>query len=389
MYALVTAAVLVAALLVPAFRAVAYAPLRDLIIPPPQPIPIYLLYSTEKEAWLEEVVPQFEAARLTVDGRPIKVTLRQMGSREMYLAVLNGEERPDLISPASSLQISILQSQSPNVFGRPIVNMADTANCRPLLRTPLVLVAWRERAEVLWGQAPTGDLWQLLRDAAVDSRGWAAYGHPEWGYIKLGHTNPLSSNSGFQSILLMTYDYFHKTTGLTSADILGDADYQQWFLDLEGSISEFGNSTGTYMRDMVAFGPSKYDMVIVYESVAIEQAANAVGRYGELRVYYAPTTLWSDHPFCVLNTDWVTPEKARAAQVLLDYLAGESAQRIAMLRYGYRPVSPAVSLSEQGSPFSQYATMGLQTSVPSVALDTPPGDVLNTLLDFWARNVQR
>jgi hypothetical protein len=60
-----------------------------------------------------------------------------------------------------------------------------------------------------------------------------------------------------------------------------------------------------------------------------------------------------------------------------------------MLRYGYRPVSPAVSLSEQGSPFSQYATMGLQTSVPSVALDTPPGDVLNTLLDFWARNVQR
>jgi hypothetical protein len=267
--------------------------------------------------------------------------------------------------------------------------VADSANCRPLLRTPLVLVAWRERAQVLWGDAPAGDLWQLLHDATIDPRGWSAHGHPEWGYIKLGHTNPLSSNSGFQAILLMTSDYFHKSQDLTSADILGDAAYQKWFLDLEGSISDFGVSTGTYMKDMVAFGPSRYDMVLVYESVAIEQAANAVGRYGELRVYYPPTTLWSDHPFCVLNTEWVTPEKARAAQVLLDYLASDPAQRTAMLKYGYRPVSPSVALSEAGSPFSQFATMGLQAQVPATSLTPPPGDVLNTLLDFWARNVQR
>lgn len=138
----------------------------------------------------------------------------------------------------------------------------------------------------------------------------------------------------------------------------------------------------------MAFGPSKYDLIAAYESVAIEQAANAIGRYGELRVHYPPTTLWSDHPFCVLNAAWVTPEKARAAQVLLDYLASVPAQRIAMLKYGYRPVAAGVSLDEPGSPFTRYAALGLQADVPSAALQIPPGAALNILLDFWARHVQ-
>ena len=154
LYALATLAVFVAALLFPAFRSLAYAPLRELVIPPPQPIEIYLLYSTEKEDWLKEVIPEFEASGASVNGRPIHVRLAMNGSREILLSVLGQSEQPDIISPASSLQISILQDQSPNVFGRPIVNPADAVNCRPMLHTPLVLVSWRERADVLWGEAP-------------------------------------------------------------------------------------------------------------------------------------------------------------------------------------------------------------------------------------------
>lgn len=49
-YALAGIGVLVAALLSPAFRAVAYAPLRELLVPPPEPIVVSVVYSTEKEA---------------------------------------------------------------------------------------------------------------------------------------------------------------------------------------------------------------------------------------------------------------------------------------------------------------------------------------------------
>jgi ABC-type glycerol-3-phosphate transport system substrate-binding protein len=388
LYLLAAIAVFVASLLFPQFRAVAYAPLRELVLPPPAPIVVQVLYSTEKEEWLNEVVPAFEATNPQVDGHPVQLKLEKSGSREIVLALLNGEKQPDLISPASSLQISILQDQSPNVFGQAIVNAADTGSCRSVLRTPLVLVAWKERAAVLWGNDPDGRMWSSLHDAAIDPQGWATYGHPEWGYIKFGHTDPLRSNSGFQAIVLMTYSYFNKTSGLTSADILSDPGYQKWFLELEDSISEFGNSTGDYMKDMIAFGPSKYDLVAVYESVAIEQAANAVSRYGELQVYYPPATSWSDHPFCIVNANWVTPEKQQAARLFLDYLVSRPAQEAAFLKYGFRPVDASIQLDQPGSPFLQYAGNGIRLDLPPEA-QTPPGDVLNSLLEFWTRNVRQ
>ncbi len=386
-FALISAAVFGAALALPAIRPLAYAPVRELILPPPDPIVVSVLYTTEKTDWLNEVVPEFEATHPQINGHPVQIKLAATGSRELVLAVLNGQAKPDLISPASSLQISILQDQSPNVFGHAVVNPADTANCRAVLRTPLVMVAWKERADVLWGANPS-NMWLKLHDALVDPNGWATYQHPEWGYVKFGHTDPLKSNSGFQAILLMTYSYLGKTSGLTANDILSNADYQKWFLQLEGAISDFGDSTGTYMKDMVAFGPSKYDMIAVYESSAIGQAANAVNRYGQLQVYYPPATLWSDHPFCVLNADWVTPDHAQAAKLFIDFLSSPPAQSVALLKYGFRPTASSVNLDQPGSPFQQYSANGFMTNVPP-EVAVPAGGVLNTLLDFWSRNVKR
>lgn len=402
LYAVVALGIFVGGLVSPALREqVGPAPLRDAALQligrqmlQPEPVIVSVLYSTEKEAWLEETVKQFEAARPTVQGRPIQLTLKKMGSREMYLAVLDGAEKPDLISPASSLQIAILQDLSPAKFGAAIVNRADTVACRPTLNTPLVLVAWRERADVLWGDRPGPDVWKRLRDALVNPQGWSAYNHPEWGYVKFGHTNPLKSNSGFMTILLMTYSYFGKTGGLTSADILSNADYQSWFKELEGTISEFGDSTGTYMRDIVAYGPSKYDIVAVYEAAAIEHIENAAGRYGELRVYYPPATVMSDHPFCVVDTDKIRPGdkdnaiKRQAALKFLDYLTGPEAQKLALLKYGYRPADTTIALDQAGSPFTRYRQNGLSVNLPP-QVETPPGNVLNTLLDFWSRAVQK
>jgi ABC-type Fe3+ transport system substrate-binding protein len=387
-YALTTVGVLVAALALPQVRAVAYAPLRELILPPPEPIVVSVLYSTEKAAWITEAVSGFEATRPRLQGHPVQLELKKMGSREMYLSILDGVEEPDLISPASMLQISLLQDLSTSKFGAPVVNPADRDMCRPVLRTPLVLVAWKERASVLWGDDPNGRLWLRLHDALIDPRGWEAYGHPEWGYIKFSHTNPQKSNSGFQTILLMTYNYFDKTSGLTSADILSSAEYQRWFSEFEGTVSKFGDSTGTYMEEIIAYGPSLYDLVAVYEATAIEQAENAVGRYGELQVYYPPATHMSDHPFCVLQAEWVAPEEAQAAQMFIDYLTSREMQELALLRYGFRPVDAGVPLDQPGSPLLRFAANGLRLDLPP-EVEVPPGSVLNTLLDFWGRSVGR
>ncbi len=391
LYALVTVGVLVAAMISPPVRAIAYAPLRDLILPPPKPVLVSLLYSTEKEAWLTEAVQRFEQSGVRVDGRPIELTLSKSGSREMYLAVLDGDARPDLISPASMLQIVLLQDLSASrtdKFARPVVDRTNRDLCRPVLNTPVVLVAWRTRAEALWGDDPNSHLWMRLHDA-VTQENWEAYGHPEWGYIKFGQTNPLKSNSGFQTFLLMTYNYFDKSRGLTNQDVF-DAGYQDWYRAFGRNVSKFGDSTGTYMQEIVAYGPSQYDIVAVYEATAIEHVENAVARYGEeyggLRVYYPPVTSLSDHPFCVLQAEWVTPEKAEAARAFLDFLTGEEMQRLA-LQYGFRPVDESISLDQPGSPFPRYQANGIQFALPP-EVEVPPGNVLNAMLDFWSRNVQ-
>ncbi len=386
-YVVLTVGVLVGALLFPQVRALSYAPLREWVLPRPAPIVVSVLYSTEKAEWLTAAVARFEATHPLHEGRPIQLELEKMGSREMYLEVLEGTRQPDLISPASMLQISILQELSVGRYGAPVVNRADTTTCRPVLTSPVVLVAWKERAEVLWGQTPGDRLWVRLQEALVDPRGWEAYGRPEWGYIKFGHTNPLKSNGGFQTILLMSYDYFDKTEGLTAAEILSDREYQAWLIAFEGTISKFGDSTGTYMEEIVAYGPSLYDFVSVYEATAIEQAANARGRYGELQVYYPPATSLSDHPFCVVQAEWVRPENAVAAQRFLDFLTGRTAQELA-LSHGFRPVDPAIPLDQPGSPFLQYAANGLRINLPP-EVEVPDGNTLNTLLEFWARNIER
>lgn len=383
-YTLASVAVFIAALLSPRFASMAAAPLRDWIMPEPEPIVLSLLYSTEKAAWLDETITEFENTQKTASGRPIQIEFSKAGSREIYLDVLNGAQ-PDMISPASSLQISLLEDLSEAKFGDAIVDSVGSGDCRPVLKTPLVLVAWSERAEVLWGDEINGDLWKALHAAVIDPEGWASYGQAEWGYVKFGQTNPLKSNSGFMTIVLMSADYFGQSS-LNAGDILSDQTYQEWFLEFQNTISEFGDSTGTYMREIVAYGPSKYDIVAVYEATAIEQAENAEGRYGELRVYYPPATVMSDHPFCILNGAWVTPEKREAARLFVEYLSSTPAQEAALMNYGFRPVDPSITLDQNGSPFQTYRSHGIRIDIPA-EITVPDGNTLNTLLDFWNRNV--
>jgi ABC-type Fe3+ transport system substrate-binding protein len=385
-FGIISIAVFTFSLIFPAFRVQAYAPLRELISPEPAPIEITIYYGTEKHDWLIQMRDDFLTSNPRVDGHPIKITLEGLGSREMILAVLDGSIQPTVLSPASSLQISLFQDLSEQKFGASMVNLANTELCQSLVETPLVLVAWQERADALWGTNPGDELWNGLFDAATNPQGWGAYGHPDWGFFKFGHTNPLKSNSGFMTTILMAYEFHQKSSGLTTADIQ-NPHFQAWFTELESSITEFGDSTGTYMRDIIAYGPSKYDMVAVYESVAIEQAENAIGRYGELYIYYPPRTLMSDHPYCILNAGWVSPQEREAAQLFLSYLLSEPAQTSAIYDFGFRSVDPSIALDLQDSPFLTLATNGIRITNLPEEVEVPQGQVLDALLDYWARQI--
>src|SRR5262245_4992764 len=63
---------------------------------------LIILYGTEKKTWLEEQIKRFEAGKpRTKSGKPIHVDARGMGSGEATQAILSGEVKPAVYSPAS------------------------------------------------------------------------------------------------------------------------------------------------------------------------------------------------------------------------------------------------------------------------------------------------
>jgi ABC-type Fe3+ transport system substrate-binding protein len=229
--------------------------------------------------------------------------------------------------------------------------------------------------------------WKAIHKAVASDQGWpASGGKADWGFVKLGHTDPTRSNSGLQALLLASLEYHNKRSGLTVADLL-DPEYQEWVRQLERGVSRLETSTGTFMTDMVRFGPSKYDIAVVYENLAISQLSNARGRWGNLKVYYPPMTLWSDHPAAVLRGDWVTPKQREAARKWLTYLRSRPVQERA-LAFGFRPADPAVPIKSQdaSNPFTRLAAHGILVDVPPVA-EVPEGPVVRNLLTMWSRVV--
>ena len=363
-----------------------YAPYPLPLGPSREPIGISIAYSVEKEPWLKEAVGRFNAEGGSVNGRPIRISLEPATeSRETLNQIARGERTPVAFSPASSLQIELLQSAW-EATGKTGKLVGDEPPL-PLVLSPLVIVAWQERATLLWQNE--GAFWNDLHDAVAADDGWVRFGKPEWGLVKFSHARPTRSDSGIQTLVLLAYGYHNKASGLTSGDI-DNPDFQKWLLDIEKSVIKFDDNGSSLMQSMVLSGPGTYDLATVYENVALQDIDKGQSRSGQdLHIYYPPVTVISDHPFVVLNAPWVTPAQREAALAFRNYLLGPEMQRLA-LQHGFRPANAAVALvsDDPNNPFNKYQRYGLQIYI-SQQVALPAADVLNKLSLLWQEQVNR
>lgn len=387
--------------LVPLPGAMGYAPVDLGFGAKAAPIEVVIWYGTEKRAWLEEAARRFEAGEASVGGRPIRITLVGLGSRELADRVARQEwgahPRPTAISPASSLWVEQLRADwAASHGGEQIVGGAAP----PLVLTPLVAVAWQERARLIWPD-DGADFWDNLGAAIAAEGGWAEVaagkgfgpGSPEharaqtWGFVKFGHTSPLTSNSGAQTLTLLAYAYHNKPGGLTTADV-ADPGFQSWLETIERSTLDFGASTGDLMTSMVQFGPSRYDVVMVYENLAIASLQAAQGRWGQpVQVYYPPATMVGDHPYAILDAPLTSPDERAAAERFRAFLLSEPIQTLA-LQYGFRPALAQVSVESPGAgnPFNSMAAYGVRVDFGD-QVETPPAEVTRALIELWEERI--
>jgi ABC-type glycerol-3-phosphate transport system substrate-binding protein len=337
-------------------------------------IEIGIAYGTEKQRWLQWAVDEFAK---TKDGKHIKVNLIPMGSLEGAHAILNGDQRINVWSPASGLYKDIFVQEWQVKNGtNPIIKE------EPLALSPMVYVFWDERYQAFISKYKTVSF-QTISQALQEKGGWDSIAQkPEWGLFKFGHTHPNESNSGIMAVVLAAYSYQKKTKDLELKDVV-DVGFQNWLQTFERGVSGLSNSTGNMMREMVLKGPSSYDALIVYESVAIDYLKNAEGRWGQLKIVYPEYNAWNDNPYYIVDVPWSNKDQRKAADTFLQFLLSEPIQKES-LNHGFRPANPSVPVRFPDSPFVKYADYGIKVDLGKIC-DPPRGEVVNNLLQSWQR----
>ncbi|HEY2456339.1 MAG TPA: extracellular solute-binding protein [Candidatus Acidoferrum sp.] len=338
-------------------------------------VEVGIAYGTEKQRWLEWAVQEFGKTR---DGKRIKINLIPMGSLEGAHALLNGDQRIQVWCPASALYKDIFVEEWQVKYGQnPILKE------EPIALSPMVFVMWDERYQAFVQKYKTLSF-VTVGQALQEKGGWDAIAQkPDWGLFKFGHTHPNESNSGLMTIVLAAYSYQKKTKDLQVKDVV-DVGFQTWMQGLERAVSGLSNSTGNMMKEMVLKGPSSYDVMFVYESVAIDYLKNAEGRWGQLRIVYPEYNSWNENPYYIIDASWSSKEQRKAAETFLAFLLTEPIQKES-LTHGFRPANPNVPVKFPESPFVKYADYGIKVDLAKIC-DPPRAEVVNNLLQSWQRS---
>jgi len=328
-------------------------------------------YGSEKEKWIADVTAAFNRSNTkTPNGKTIFVRAMPMGSGETVDNILSGQLQAHLASPASAAFIKLGNAESRAKTGKDLIGNTDN-----LVLSPVVIAMWKPMAEALgWGKRPLG--WSDILALSRNDKGWEAYGFPQWGKFKFGHTHPEFSNSGLISLFAEAYAASKKTAGLNLAD-LEKPQTKQFLAGVEQSVVHYGSSTGFFGRKMFSNGPEYLSAAVLYESMVVESYSQNNLAFPVVAIYPKEGTFWSDHPIGIVDRDWVTPEHREAAKIYIQYLLARPQQEKAM-QYGFRPAALDITLA---APLD--TAHGIDPQEPKTTLEVPSVDVINALLQLW------
>lgn len=238
-----------------------------------------------------------------------------------------------------------------------------------LARTPVVVAMPRPMAEALgWPDQQIG--WLSLVKQMQDPAGWAAFGHPEWGPMRLGIADPVHDTAALAAMLaVVNYD---GDQDVSPTELAGATSFEKLVSTSAPATTDLligvahAAVAGTPLTYLSAFPATERD-VIRY---------NATGPAVQLAADYPPDGAASaDHPYAVLRAPWVDQAHRAVAERFLAFLHGPTG-RAAYARDGFRPADGAAirqTTEEQGLLPAGYAER-----------DLPGPGVIKRALDAWA-----
>jgi len=338
---------------------------------PKNAISLQFYSSSAKRTWIDEVTAAFNAQDHRVDGKQIVVQVTHVTSGGSFRNIKEGKIKPDIWSPGDDSWIKLANVHWKNVHLKSLI-----PNTKPLVNVPLIIAMWEPMAQALgYPDKPVG--WTDIARIAADPKGWAAFGHPEWGKFKWGHAHA-EANSGFLTVISEIYASCGKTENLT-VDDLKSPKVKKFLKTAESAIEHYGMSNSWIDNFMRTKGPGYLSAAVQYENTIIESnRKHGSTPFKLVAVYPKEGVFWTRHPVGVPEAEWVTPLKRQAAELYISYLLEEPTQRKAM-EIGLRPISQTISV---GNPFT--AEYGVQTDISKVkAFRVPDERVLRRVRELW------
>lgn len=351
--------------------------LPNLGIGPLKKIDISIVYGSEKQEWLEALIKSFNNSNAkTADGSIVVVEGKAMGSIEAVDGILQQTIQPTVWSPASSMYLPVANAAWRKSHSDDLISGTP----KDLVLSPVVITMWKPMAEALgWPNKAIG--WADVSKLATSTQGWEAFGYPEWGSFKFGHTHPGYSNSGLVAVIAQVYAGAKKQRGLTLSD-LKDPQLKAFVGGVQSSIIHYGTSTGFFGTRMFDNGPSYLSAAVMYENLVVAQETKRLaGQSSQLPVvaiYPSEGTFWANHPYGILNAPWVTAPQKEAAQVFLAYLL-DKPQQTRAIELGFRPADLTIPLT---TPLD--AQHGVDPQQPkATVLEIPSAEIIQSVQDLW------
>ena len=325
---------------------------------------ITIIYSSEKASWMTVAYSDFmEEWQNTHPDELISIDMHPYGSSDSIISILNNEIFPTIWSPASSIWMPILNKKwadFTNTFD-PIVNISKSVK---IIYSPIVIATWEafNSTHKIKGFA---DVHNLNLNQSVN--------------IRMAHTDPRLSNSGFMSVIMALSAVSGTPSENLSLSDLTDSNNQQWLREFESSAILYGKSTGFLARYMQSEGPSALNIAFLYENLIRDISNTATG--GKIiAIYPEEGTLYSDHPFCILDAEWITSEQRVVAEAFLNFL-NKNETVVSALQYGFRPIDRSIPLDPE---VFNYESSGIAYNLTIPELKTPiDGEILLKIPDLW------
>lgn len=327
-----------------------------------------IAYSSEKEAWMEQIKPYFLDwyANKYPNGPNIKIDFFPVGSVDSINAIVSGQYKPAIWSPAAAMWIPYLNLIWEQQLGttKPITTINVST-----MYSPVVIATWQSLIN------------KYNISSLQDLHDWAAMPNSP---IKLAHTDPSQSNSGFCAIIMAVAAAAKKNSSELVYQDLTNETIKTWIKEFESAAVYYGTSTGYLVQSMLQSGPSGINVAFLYENLITEKSSDAKAQWNDqlVAVYPKEGCIYSDHPFCVLNgAPWMTPQLLDLATHFVNDFLHQRNVLNAATSQGFRVYDPTITLPN--ATFN--ADNGVRYNISSVPVMTVPKDAnfIARVADFW------